>query len=56
MPDISIVPEIVYFAAYVAISDNRLYDREWFRLEKYIEKNRLGQGVRDAVMDIIKDS
>ena len=33
MIDISKVPEIVYFATYVALSDNRLYDREWYRID-----------------------
>lgn len=56
MIDISKVPEIVYFATYVALSDNRLYDREWYRIEKYIQKNGLDESVRNAAIDIIKGS
>ncbi len=56
MIDISKAPEAVYFATYVAINDNRLYDREWYRIEKFIEKNGFDESVRNAAIDIIKGS
>ncbi len=56
MIDISKAPEIVYFATYVALSDNRLYDREWYRIEKFIQKNGMDESVRNAAIDIIKGS
>ncbi len=56
MIDISNAPEIVYFATYVALSDNRLYDREWYRIEKFIRKNGMDESVRKAAIDIIKGS
>ena len=33
-----IVPESLYFATYIAISDNRLFDREWYQIEDTMTK------------------
>lgn len=50
-----IVPESVYFATYIAISDNRLFDREWYRLEDIIKEMGYGDDVRNNVLNIILD-
>ena len=50
-----VVPESVYFATYIAISDNRLFDREWYRLEDIIKEMAFGDEVRDNVLNIILD-
>ena len=48
-----IVPESVYFATYIAISDNRLFDREWYQLEDIIKEIGYGDDVRNNVLNII---
>ena len=50
-----IVPESVYFATYIAISDNRLFDREWYRLEDVIKDMGFDDDVRNNVLNIILD-
>lgn len=50
-----IVPESVYFATYIAISDNRLFDREWYQLEDIIKEKSYGDDVRNNVLNIILD-
>jgi len=50
-----IVPESVYFATYIAISDNRLFDREWYQLEDIIKEMGYGDEVRNNVLNIILD-
>lgn len=49
------IPEIVYFATYVAIADKRIYDSEWFRIEQYIEENGFSNDVRNNALSIVKD-
>ena len=48
-----IVPESVYFATYIAISDNRLFDREWYQIEDIIKERGFADEVRDNVLNII---
>lgn len=50
-----IVPESVFFATYVAISDNRLFDREWYRIEDVIKDMGFDDDVRNNVLNIILD-
>lgn len=50
-----IIPEIVYFATYVAIYDMRFYDAEWFRIEQYMKHHGFGNEVRNNVLSIIKN-
>ena len=50
-----IVPESVFFATYIAISDNRLFDREWYRIEDVIKDMGFDDDVRNNVLNIILD-
>ncbi len=50
-----IIPEVIYFATYMAINDNRLYDREWFRIKKLIESVGFPEEVKETSIAIIKD-
>lgn len=50
-----IVPESLYFATYIAISDNRLFDREWYQLEDVIKEMNFDESVRNNVLNIILD-
>lgn len=50
-----IVPESLYLATYIAISDNRLFDREWFRIENTIKERDFDDDVRNNVLNIILD-
>ena len=49
------IPEVVYFATYMAINDRRLYDREWFRIKRLMESSNFGEEVRSTAMAIIGD-
>lgn len=50
-----IVPDSLYFATYIAISDNRLFDREWYRIEDVIKDMGFDDDVRNNVLNIILD-
>lgn len=50
-----IVPESLYFATYIAISDNRLFDREWYQIEDTIREMGFGDDVRTNALNIILD-
>lgn len=50
-----IVPESLYFATYIAIADNRLYDREWYRIENTIKERGFSDEVRNNVLNIVLD-
>ena len=52
---LKLIPEVVYFATYMAINDRRLYDREWFRIKKLIATAGFPEEVRDTAIAIIKD-
>ena len=50
-----LVPEVVYFATYMAINDHRLYDREWFRIKSLIASAHFPEEVTENAIAIIKD-
>ena len=50
-----LIPEVIYFATYMAINDRRLYDREWFRIKRLMESANFGDEVREKAMAIIGD-
>ena len=52
---IVMIPEVIYFATYMAINDRRLYDREWFRIKKLIAASNFPEEVRENTIAIIKD-
>lgn len=50
-----LIPEVIYFATYMAINDRRLYDREWFRIKRLMESANFGDEVCEKAMAIIGD-
>ena len=50
-----LIPEVVYFATYMAINDRRLYDREWFRISSLMESAGFPAEVKETAIAIIKD-
>ncbi len=50
-----IVPESLYFATYIAIADNRLFDREWYRIENTFKERGFSDDVRNNVLNIVLD-
>lgn len=50
-----IVPETLYFATYVAIADNRIFDREWYRIENTLKNEGFDDDVRNNVIKIMLD-
>ena len=50
-----IVPETLYFATYVAIADNRIFDREWYRIEDVLKNEGFEEDVRNNVLKIMLD-
>ncbi|MBR6094769.1 MAG: 50S ribosome-binding GTPase [Lachnospiraceae bacterium] len=52
---LKLIPEVVYFATYMAINDRRLYDREWFRINRLIDTAGFGPEVRSTAVAIIQD-
>ena len=55
MPSQLIVPETLYFATHVAVADNRIFDREWFRIENTLKKEGFDDEIRTNVIKIILD-
>ena len=50
-----LVPETLYFATYVAIADNRIFDREWYRIEDTLKKEGFDEDVKNNVIKIMLD-
>ena len=50
-----LVPETLYFATYVAIADNRIFDREWYRIEDVLKNEGFEEDVRNNVIKIMLD-
>ena len=50
-----IVPETLYFATHVAIADNRIFDKEWYRIEDTLNREEFDEEVRNNVIKIVLD-
>lgn len=50
-----IVPETLYFATHVAIADNRIFDREWYRIEETLKREGFDEEVRNNLFEILLD-
>ena len=50
-----VIPEVMYFLAYVLVSDKKIYDREWFELNRFIEANCCDENVKKEINNILLD-
>lgn len=50
-----IKPESLYLALYVALADNRLFDREWYLIESLLDSMRDKERIQENLLMIVKD-
>ena len=55
MESLVVIPQTLYFATYIALADNRLYDKEWHRIEGLLQSQGFDEEVRNNVLSIIMD-
>ena len=50
-----IIPEVMYYLAYILVSDKKIYDREWFELNQFIGFNQCDDNVKNEINSILLD-